>query len=140
MTDWGEDDYTPAESEDGAVAEEAASLYYESVDEFVREHLRYVYRRPINGRQRVWAANWWRYEEAIIRLEALWRAWEHLRLDGATGMSVWWRDHADHHMPMLMDPDGAFAAADPSAPENLARKGQPLPYTRPPEGLFPPCQ
>lgn len=28
-------------------------------------------------------------------MEALWRAWEHLRLDGATGISVWFKDHAE---------------------------------------------
>ena len=38
-----------------------------------------VYRRPINGNQLVWAADWWRYTEAVVRLEALWRSWEHLR-------------------------------------------------------------
>ena len=32
------------------------TLYYGSVDEFVREYLRTVYRRAINGRSRVWAA------------------------------------------------------------------------------------
>ncbi|WP_216666160.1 DUF4913 domain-containing protein [Actinomyces faecalis] len=26
------------------------------------------------------------------------RSWEHPRQDPATGMSVWLRDHADHHM------------------------------------------
>jgi hypothetical protein len=32
-----------------------------------------------------WAASWWEYPEALARIDALWRAWEHLRLDGATG-------------------------------------------------------
>ena len=75
----------------------------------MREYLRNVYRRRIDSRHRCWAGEWWRYDEAVIRLEALWRAWEHLRQDPATGMSVWWRDHADHHMPALMAPDGPFA-------------------------------
>lgn len=113
------------------------TLYFGSVDEFLREYLRIVYRRPINGRNRVWAARWWDYPEAVIRLEALWRAWEHLRLDPTTGMSVWWRDHADHHMAVLMDPDGPFAAAKADADENVARRGEPLPYQAPPAGLFP---
>ena len=62
---------------------------------------------------------------------------EHLRLDGAKGISVWWRDHADHHMPVLMDPDGAFAGAEPEAEHNCCRRGEPLPYEAPPTGLFP---
>ena len=66
-----------------------------------------VFRRQVGVRAaRRWAAEWWRDAEAIVRLEALWRSWEHLRLDPATGMSVWLRDHADHHLAALMDPDG----------------------------------
>jgi hypothetical protein len=146
VSDWGDDEYTEHvatgdteadNSTDDAGQEAENQLYYGSVDEFVREYLRHVYRRAINGRSRVWAARWWEYDEAVIRLEALWRAWEHLRLDPATGMSVWFRDHADPHMAVLMDPDGPFAAADTNSSENQARKGQSLPYEAPPEGLFP---
>ncbi|QCU79696.1 DUF4913 domain-containing protein (plasmid) [Citricoccus sp. SGAir0253] len=142
MSDWGEEDFDgiPAQPSDPEPTEppaEEPTLYYGSVDEFVREYLRHVYRRAVNGRSRVWAARWWEYDEAVIRLEGLWRAWEHLRLDPATGMSVWFRDHADPHMAVLMDPDGPFAAADPNTETNHARKGEPLPYQAAPEGLFP---
>ncbi|WEG08314.1 DUF4913 domain-containing protein [Microbacterium horticulturae] len=95
-----------------------------------------VYRRRVDGRHRCWAAEW-RYDEAVIRLEALWRSWEHLRQDAATGISVWWRDHADHHMAVLMDPDGPFAAADHTDSANHCKKGEPLPYAPPPAGVFP---
>jgi hypothetical protein len=57
---------------------------------------------------RTWCPEWWRHAEAISRLEALWRVCEHLRLDPATGMSVWFRDHADHHMAVLLDSEGPF--------------------------------
>lgn len=117
-------------------AEPTPELYYGSVDEFVREYLRNVYRRRIDGRHRCWAGRWWEHDEAVIRLEALWRSWEHLRQDAATGMSVWWRDHADHHMAVLMDPDGPFATAT-EGEENTSKKGAPLPYVAPPEGMFP---
>ena len=56
--------------------------------------------------------------------------------DAATGMSVWWRDHADHHMAVLMDPDGPFATAT-EGEENTSKRGEPLPYVAPPEGMFP---
>ena len=118
------------------VEEEAPALYYGSVDEFLREYLRSAYRRRIDGRHRMWAARWWEYDEAVIRLEALWRAWEELRLDPATGGSIWWRDHADHHMPILMSPDGPFAQLT-DGDENKCKQGDPLPYANPPEGLFP---
>lgn len=151
MSDWGEDEYDGIEAEPVDVdertgevdpqapsepIEEEPELYFGSVDEFVREYLRNVYRRRINGRSRVWAARWWEYDEAVIRLEALWRSWEFLRRDPATGMSVWWRDHADHHMPALFDPDGAFAGVDVDDLANQNAVGEPLPYEAPPQGLF----
>ena len=140
MSDWGDDEYdgtgTKVQPFDtGDAGGTPPALYYGSVDEFVREYLRNVYRRRIDGRHRCWAGEWWRYDEAVIRLEALWRAWEHLRQEPATGMSVWWRDHADHHMAVLMDPDGPFAEAT-EGEANTCRKGEPLPYVAPPLGLF----
>ncbi len=111
-------------------------LHFGSVDEFVRDYLRLVYRRRIDGRTRCWAGRWWLYDEAVVRLDALWRSWESLRLDSSTGMSTWWRDHADYHMPILMSPDGPFGTAIDGA-ENTCRKGEPLPYVAPPAGLFP---
>lgn len=147
MSDWGDDELDeggieaqPIDVDGDATDDESApgsTVYYGSVDEFLREYLRNVYRRKIDGKTRVWAARWWEYDEAVIRIEALWRSWEYLRQDPSTGMSVWWRDHADHHMSMLMDPQGPFAAADATASENQCSKGQPLPYTPPPAGLFP---
>ncbi|WP_420162356.1 DUF4913 domain-containing protein [Nocardiopsis sp. CNT-189] len=127
----------PQQDEPSPLDEEAeqdqAELYFGSVDEFVREYITPLYRRKVSARgQRRWSAEWWTNPEAIARLESLWRAWENLRLDGGTGMSTWWRDHADHHMSALFDPDGPFAA---STDEN--KLGEPLPYTPPPPGLFP---
>ncbi|GAA3512291.1 DUF4913 domain-containing protein [Georgenia daeguensis] len=114
-------------------APEEPTLYYGSVDEFVREYLRQLFRRRVGPNTSAkWAAEWWRHPEAIVRLEALWRAWEHLRLDPATGMSVWLRDHADYHMGVLLSPDGPFKKS-----QDANRDGEPLPYTEPPAGMFP---
>lgn len=113
--------------------EDPAELYYGSVDEFVREQIVPVFRRRVGERASYrWAADWWRYPEAVIRLEALWRSWEALRLEPALGMSVWLRDHADHHLSVLMSPDGPFARSTAES-----RHGEPLPYEPPPQGLFP---
>jgi len=108
------------------------TLFFGSVDEFVRERLRYTYSRRVGpqGPNR-WAAEWWRYPEAISRLDALWRSWEALRLEPTFGMSVWWRDHADHHMRMLMAPEGPFAES-----RDQNGQGEPLPYMAPPQGMF----
>lgn len=122
-------DEGPAES-----IQEGPRLIYGSADEFIREYLRHMYARPVgagNARWR-WAADWWRYPEAIARIEALWRAWENLRRDAASGSSRWWVEHADHHMPILLSPDGPFARSKDSN-----ELGDPLPYARPPDGWFP---
>ncbi|MDR3070548.1 MAG: DUF4913 domain-containing protein [Propionibacteriaceae bacterium] len=67
----------------------------------------------------------------MIRIEALWRAWEHLRLAIALGLSVWYRDHADPHLSVLMDPNGPFQVGDLLLDINLTRKGRPLPWLPP---------
>jgi hypothetical protein len=51
-------------------------------------------------------AQWWRDAEAIVRLEALWRSREHLKLDPRPGCRVWLRDHLDHHMAVVLSADG----------------------------------
>lgn len=112
--------------------EETPVLYYGSVDEFVREVILPFYQRKVGARgSRRWSAEWWRNAEAISRLDALWRSWEHLRQDGQTGMSTWWRDHVDYHMERLLDPEGPFGRS-----EDENKPGTPLPYTPPPAGLF----
>lgn len=117
----------------------APQLYYPTVDAFVRELLAPTYRRPIDGRNRSWCPQWWRHAEAIARLEALWRAWEHLRLEPAVGVSVWFRDHADHHMTVLLDSDAGpfkYCTGDRGHSSRL----ESLPIEDPPEGLFQPPQ
>ncbi len=125
----------PQQQQDDDDDDGSPTLYYGSVDEFVREFVCPVFRRPVGvaGRSEYrWSARWWESAEAIIRLEAMWRAWEHLRLDPATGMSVWLRDHADHHLGVLMGSGGPWARSKDSAGPD-----EPLPYEAPPDGLFP---
>ena len=109
-------------------------LRYRSVDEFVQAMVITVFRRNVGPRaENRWSARWWESAEAIMRLEAMWRAWEALRNDPATGISHWLRDHADYHMTILLSPTGPFARS-----QDEARTTDPLPYTPPPDGLFPP--
>ncbi|MBA3807277.1 MAG: DUF4913 domain-containing protein [Solirubrobacterales bacterium] len=117
----------------------APALYYPDVETFMRELLAPTYRRSLSANSLTWCPEWWRHAEAIARLEALWRAWEHLRLDPATGMSVWYRDHADHHMAVLLNADGPFKGCSPEkghAQDRLA----PLDSTPAPNGLFIPAE
>ncbi|MFF2317952.1 DUF4913 domain-containing protein [Arthrobacter sp. NPDC058097] len=54
--------------------------------------------------------------------------------DGTTGMSVWWRDHADHHMSVLRSTDGLVKACTPD--DGHRTKLTPLPCEETPAGLF----
>lgn len=125
------------EDEAGEVAdqEQPPTTFFGSSDEFFRRFLRYSYRRVIGAAGKgefVWRGDWWRNEEASCRIEAMWRSWEAARLD-PTGMSAWWISVADPNMSQLLNPAGPF---HDSADKN--RRGQPLPYRRPPVGMFPP--
>ena len=97
-------------ADDWADAEPAAParpLEFPDVGAFVADYLAPLYRRPL-GAGRTWCAEWWRHAEAIVRLRALWLAWEHLRWEPALGMAVWTRDHLDPQMAVLLDGDGPF--------------------------------
>ena len=83
-------------------------LEFESVYDFVEQHLVIIFARNIDNPQFRWCKKWWAHAEAVSRLEALHRAYEHLRLDPGTGMSTWWRDHAGPAMAALLDPQGTF--------------------------------
>ncbi len=112
-------------------------LYYLTLEEWVGVWLFPVYRRSVLGHDRIWCPQWWRHAEAVARLESMWRAWEHLRQDPATGLSVWFRDHADHHMTVLLDADGPFKGCD-GRPSD--RPLEQLPHDPPPVGMFEPEQ
>ena len=53
-----------------------------------------------------WCEQWWRHDEAVTRLTALWYGWEQARLQ-MTGMLPWLRE-LDHQMPILYGDDGPF--------------------------------
>ena len=125
VAEWGND-------VDDDEALEQPETFYGSTDEFVREFLVVSYRREVSPKGDFrWDPRWWMHPEAVARLDALWRAWEHFRQDPATGMSVWWRDHADHHMSVLLSPVGPFAKTS-----GTTDPGDPLPYAPPPPALY----
>lgn len=80
---------------------------YASVEDWVTGYFAPMFRRTLGGEYR-WCAQWWRHAEAISRLSALWHAWEAHRLDPGTGISAWYRDHLDHHLPVLLGARGPF--------------------------------
>ncbi len=85
---------------------------YPTVDAWVDNWLLVVYRRPTRGPQFTWCPEWWRHPEAKLRLTALWQTWEAMRLEPPFGMADWLRVHCDHHMPILLSPDGPFKGCE----------------------------
>src|ERR1700761_8622260 len=86
---------------------EAPQPFYPTASHWVEEHFIPMYRRTLGGEYR-WCAQWWQHAEAVSRLTALCYAWEAMRLQGATGISLWYRDHLDHQLPILLGPRGPF--------------------------------
>ncbi len=133
LGEWGEPDLEPEPSE---ADEQLPELHFASLQEFVEQQLAPMYKRSLSGNDKTWCPQWWRHAEAIARFEALWRAWEHLRLDPALGMSVWFRDHADHHMNVLLDADGPFKGCSSQEGKGHSPRLEALPCATPPPGLF----
>lgn len=110
-------------------------MIYTNVVEFVENYLSLVYRRQVTDiSETVWCPEWWKHAEAVARLDALWRAWEHYRLQPSTGLSVWFLDHADPHMTKLFDPRGPFKYC--SVRNGHKDMLSPLPSKSPAQGLF----
>ena len=64
-------------------------LVYSSAVEFFAELLAQSYVREVNeGAAYAWCPEWYKHPEALIRMEAIWRAWEHLRLEPSLGVST----------------------------------------------------
>lgn len=107
---------------------------YPHVEDWVLGWLAPVIRRRF-GNGQCWCPQWWRHAEVISRLDALWRAWEALRLDPATGMSVWWRDHFDPHWSVLSDRDRSpMSMCSPK--DGCGGEHQPLPVESAPAGTW----
>ncbi|QDG87103.1 DUF4913 domain-containing protein [Pseudarthrobacter sp. NIBRBAC000502770] len=118
-------------------AESEAELVYSSAVEFFAELLAQSYVREVNeGATFAWCPEWYKHPEALIRMEAIWRAWEHLRLEPALGVSTWWLNHADPHMRILMDTEGPFKKCAYDGHKPLAAEKAALPHVIPEAGIF----
>lgn len=95
MSDYDVDD-APAEAE----------TYYPNVYMWVEHWLLPRWKRDLS--QARWDPRWWEYTEVLSRFDALWRAWEFLRLEGPTGTAVFFRDYLDTTMPIITDSSGPF--------------------------------
>ncbi|WP_436771935.1 DUF4913 domain-containing protein [Yinghuangia sp. YIM S09857] len=62
-----------------------------------------------------WCPDWWRHPEAVVRLSAMWNAFEQRSTeDPATGLERWYRE-ADLHLAELRHPvSGTFSRCSPT--------------------------
>ncbi|MFC9895924.1 DUF4913 domain-containing protein [Nocardia sp. NPDC127579] len=115
--------------------QEQTPMVHRNVVEFVENYLSLIYRRQVTDiSETVWCPEWWKHAEAVARLDALWRAWEHYRKVPGTGLSVWFLDHADPHMTKLFDPRGPFKYC--SVRNGHKDMLSPLPLKSPGKGMF----
>ena len=107
---------------------------YPNVAAWVAGFLAPLYAHEWNemDREWKWCSRWWLHTEAVVRLEAMWKAWELLRLDPGTGASAWLLQHADPAMAALTSPTGTFRRCKP----DQHRAYDPLPVEDPPAGMF----
>jgi hypothetical protein len=126
----------PQPAPDGAAdrlsdAKSPPRTYFPDLESWVLGYFTPSFGRTLGGELR-WCPAWWDHVEAISRLEALWRAWEQLRLDPQLGMASWYRDHLDHHLPILLGSRGPFARCTPDRHE----PDHPLPTRAAPGGWW----
>jgi len=97
-------------NEDGVPsAEEAPPPVFASVEEWVEQYFLAVFARSTGGTLR-WCDQWRTHAEAVLRLEALWRSWETLRLDPNLGMATWLTNFLDPQVGALLHPQGTFGS------------------------------
>lgn len=118
-----------------AAVDEAPPPRFATLPEFVDEFLLEICWTDVDVASKTWCPEWWKHPAAIVRLEALHRSFEHLRLDPGTGMSSWLRDHADYHMPVLTDPNGIFKGCARGKGHD-AERVRVIDSDTPPPGLF----
>lgn len=116
----------------------APALQFANCEQFLREFVTVVYPRRVGASSSGlrWSREWWKYAEAISRVDSLWRAYEQLRHEPGTGMAIWWRDYLDPTMRELTSPTGAFWNA-PKDELVVNENGDQWQLTPAPEGVFP---
>lgn len=82
---------------------------FATLDDWVEQFFTIVFTRPIGGTIR-WCTHWRDHPEAVLRIEALWRSWETLRLDPNLGIATWLVNYLDPQLAVLLSASGTFHA------------------------------
>ena len=136
------DPFSPGADAEASVTNDGSTdaqpqLVFSNLEAFVSDYLIHHFPRPVQAsaydKEFYWCSSWWAHTEAASRLNALWRAWEALRLNETTGMADWWTHYADPTMNALFAAKGPFqgCTAEEHKPANPS-----LPITPAPKGLF----
>lgn len=80
---------------------------YRNVYEWVEQWFAIHYARPMSPGLG-WCARWWEHAEALLLLTAMWRSWEHYRLEPDKGIAVWLTTIAYPLVRELFDPMSTF--------------------------------
>ncbi|MGW0640437.1 DUF4913 domain-containing protein [Nocardia salmonicida] len=128
----------PEAEEQAKPEEEPRKLHHARLDLFVEKYVAHTYRREVSrkgteGKIR-WCPQWWDHAEAVGRLDALWMAWEQMRLGEGSEMAAWWTQFADPLMAALFDPEGVFKYC--SVPDGHRPSMKVLPTVSAPQGWF----
>lgn len=78
-----------------------------------------------------WCKQWWNHESVMMRLTALWQAYEVAYAEGGGAVSTWMLDHADRHFDRIMAEGGPLSECRSDHGNNMTR----YPVDPLPEGL-----
>lgn len=112
---------------------------YANVTEFVEGFLRNVVERKLSqatGKGLRWDPRWRRHPEVVLRLDALWRAFEGaVASPEPSAMSKWWIYDFDPHMRVLLDGENGPMSHDHGddiyPPLPIAESDDPRPWGPP---------
>lgn len=92
----------------GGDVEEVPPVYdnfYQFMNEFIAPQLSRKLSEQSGAGLR-WDPDWWRYPEAVLRAELMWRSFEAARIKDIKDpgeLEAWMRLVVDHHMPILLN-------------------------------------
>jgi hypothetical protein len=119
----------PVEPGDDTDTNASAELrpQYPTVEAWVRDYLLPTFSRPYgelgaSSRWR-WCEQWWRHDEAVTILTALWYGWEHAAVQTLGQLD--WLPRLYHLLPILCGDDGPFRLCQPNDGGLIARHDLP---------------
>lgn len=122
------------EDDDAQEEPSPARPHFANAAQWVEQWLIPHYKR--NPRTNLWDQRWWEYTEVVAVFEALWQAWEFLRVDSMLGPAVFFRDYLWPAMREITGPEGPFFQVKDAHGRALP---EPWPTAPVPEGLYRPA-